>query len=139
MKRLDINITDSAHSFLDRLKKRTERSKTELVHDAIGLLSVAEKAYEADHEIAEVTLTGQVVSRIVLPAFQKDVHRVLPAPALEKNDPGWGMEIVQSDPTRQVPSQLRNILDAVAEASEETSQGKLFADYLFDLSEQTNS
>jgi len=79
MKRIDINITDSANVFLEGLKKRTEKSKTELIHDAIGLLSLAEKAYSANHELAEIDpATMEVVSRFVMPLFGS----IEPAPML---------------------------------------------------------
>ena len=73
MKRLDINVTDSISTVLDGLKRRTERSKTELVHDAIGLLGIAQKTYERGYALAEVDERGTVIARIHMPMFAAQV------------------------------------------------------------------
>ena len=81
MKRLDIRITDNMHDVLDMLKEKTERSKTELIHDAVGLLWLAEKAYAEGHMFAEVDQkTGEVVSRLHMPMFEFNAEASPPAP-----------------------------------------------------------
>ena len=70
MKRLDVNVTDRVNEILEELKKKTERSKTELVHDAIGLLWLTEQVYASGHVIGEIDPeTGAVVSRFTMPMF----------------------------------------------------------------------
>lgn len=71
MKRLDIKVTDNINEVLEGLKEKTERSKTELVHDAIGLLWLTEKAYAAGHAIGEIDPeTGTVIGRFLMPMFE---------------------------------------------------------------------
>lgn len=71
MKRLDINVTDSISAVLDGIKRKTERSKTELVHDAIGLLGMAQKAYDRGDSLAEIDNKGAVVARIHMAMFEQ--------------------------------------------------------------------
>ena len=71
MKRLDIKVTDNANEVLEGLKESTERSKTELVHDAIGLLWLTQKAYAVGHAIGEIDPdTGEVINRFLMPMFE---------------------------------------------------------------------
>jgi hypothetical protein len=71
MKRLDINVTDTLQEVLEQLKASTERSKTELVHDAIGLLWLAQKTYDDGHALGEVNpTTGEVISVFRMPMFE---------------------------------------------------------------------
>jgi len=100
MKRLDIKVTDSINEVLEDLKKRTERSKTELVHDAIGLLWLTEKAYAEGHVIGEINPeTGSVISRFVMPMFEgtrlnrrsDQAEGVAPSEAPHPGLPGQGL------------------------------------------------
>lgn len=71
MKRLDVNVTDSISDVLENLKRKTERSKTELIHDAVGLLWLAEKTYAQGHAFAEIDGDGAVISRFHMPMFER--------------------------------------------------------------------
>jgi len=70
VKRLDINITDRLDGILNELKRDTERTKTELVHDAVALLHWAMKVNEKDNRVCEVdTDTNQVIMCFEMPMF----------------------------------------------------------------------
>ena len=72
MKRLEIKATDRLDELLQSLKDRTERSKTELVHDAVALLAWVEQVYSNGHAIGEIDPeSGTVVSRFAMPIFQQ--------------------------------------------------------------------
>ena len=71
MKRLDVNVTDNVHEVLEYLKRKTERSKTELIHDALALLWFTANVYDSGHALAEVDPeTLNVISRFSMPIFE---------------------------------------------------------------------
>ena len=91
-----MKVTDSINEVLENLKQRTERSKTELVHDAIGLLWLTEKAYAAGHVIGEINpQTGAVVCRFLMPMFEGIMPQPadLPAEAVEES----GVSVTQAE------------------------------------------
>ena len=70
-KRLDVNVTDTLAATIEDLQAITERSKTEIVHDAIGLLDWAKDTYQRDHIVAEVDPdTGGIIMGFLMPMFQ---------------------------------------------------------------------
>ena len=76
MKRLDINITDRLHDALEELKHNTERSKTELVHDAVAFLVWAVEVNGRGHTVGEVDPSSNtVVSRFTMPMLEQGRRR----------------------------------------------------------------
>ena len=71
MKRLDVNITDYVNDALDELKRGTERSRTELVHDSVALLVWAAEVSARGHSVAEVDPSdNRVLMRFSTPMFE---------------------------------------------------------------------
>ena len=74
MKRLDIRITDRLDTALESLKVDTERSKTEVVHDAVALLDWARVVYGRGNVIGEINPdSGTVVTVFAMPMFVGEV------------------------------------------------------------------
>jgi len=72
MKRLDINITNRLDIVLEALKRETETSKTELIHDAVALLHWTYQVYRKGHAVAEVDPnTGTVLTIFAMPRFER--------------------------------------------------------------------
>ena len=70
MKRLDINVTDRLNEILMQLQIVTGRSKTELVHDAVALLSWAQKANAQGYTIGTIDSDGKVIVQLNSPLLQ---------------------------------------------------------------------
>jgi len=74
MKRLDIRITDRLDAALGTLKTDTERSKTEVVHDAVALLDWARVVYGRGNVIGEINPdSGTVATVFAMPMFVGEV------------------------------------------------------------------
>jgi len=74
MKRLDIRITDRLDAALETLKIDTERSKTEVVHDAVAILDWARVVYGRGNVIGEINPdSGVVVTVFAMPMFVGEV------------------------------------------------------------------
>lgn len=81
MKRLDVNLTDHAHKTLLGLKAQTQLTKTDLIHNAIGLLWLAEQAHERGNTLGEISQDGAgIVSAYAMPIFAGVARREVPPP-----------------------------------------------------------
>jgi hypothetical protein len=66
-KRLNIVLSDRAHTDLVSVSRETRRSMTELIRLGLGLLKIAVAAERDGHRLIVTTADGQPLKEIVLP------------------------------------------------------------------------
>jgi hypothetical protein len=66
-KRLNINLSERAHTELQSLSTETNRSVTELIRLAVGLLKITLEASREGHRLVITTKDGQALREIVIP------------------------------------------------------------------------
>jgi hypothetical protein len=66
-RRLNINLSERAHTELQQLSSLTNSSMTELIRLGVGLLKIALEARNHGHKLVVTTQDGQALKEIVLP------------------------------------------------------------------------
>ena len=67
VKRLNINLPETAYDELQRLSKLSNRSMTDVVRTALGLAKIAFEEERSGNKLAVVDRNGKLKKEIVLP------------------------------------------------------------------------
>ncbi len=67
VRRLSINLPESAADELEELANKSGRSMTEVIRSALGLVKIASDASENDQKLVVADKSGKLIKEIVLP------------------------------------------------------------------------